>query len=85
MPEKPTRTELVKAVLSHPKLKLLDKFKAIGPVQPAGFGGRRMQKDVRDRRGSRRFRTTNPARPLRIRFSTCCNGTKPIAPRPSCS
>lgn len=48
VPEKPTRTELVKAVLLHPKLKLVEKLKEIGPLQPAGFGGRRVSKDARD-------------------------------------
>ena len=48
VPEKPSRTDLVKAVLTHPKLHIIDKLKNIGPIQPSGFGGRRVAKDGRD-------------------------------------
>lgn len=48
VPEKPSRTELVKAALIHPRWKLIDRLKDLGPLQPAGFGGRRIAKDARD-------------------------------------
>ncbi len=47
-PEKPTRLELAQAVLKHPKLDLLKKLEAVGPIQPAAFGLRRNAKDARD-------------------------------------
>jgi hypothetical protein len=48
LPEKISRTDLVRAVLKHPKLNLLSAFATLGPLQPAGFGGRRVAKDGRD-------------------------------------
>ena len=47
-PEKPSRIELVQAAFKNPKLDLLKKLEAIGPVQPATFGLRRNAKDARD-------------------------------------
>ncbi len=47
-PDQPTRLDIAKATLTNPRLKLLEKLKAIGPVQPAAFGGSRSAKDARD-------------------------------------
>jgi uncharacterized membrane protein len=48
VPEKPSRTEVAKAALTNPKLDLLKKLEAVGPLQPATFGLRRSAKDARD-------------------------------------
>jgi uncharacterized membrane protein len=47
-PDKPSRLELAKASLSNPRLQLLEKLKAVGPLQPATFGLGRSAKDPRD-------------------------------------
>ncbi|OWK46707.1 glutamine amidotransferase [Fimbriiglobus ruber] len=48
LPEKPTRLELAQATLANPRLKLLEKLAAVGPLQPASFGIGRSAKDPRD-------------------------------------
>jgi len=47
MPETPTRLELEQALLTHPKLKLLDRLGQRGPVFPSSFGTRRSSLDGR--------------------------------------
>ena len=47
VPEKPTRLEIAQQLLTHPKLKLIEKLGGVGPVQPSTFGIRRNGKDPR--------------------------------------
>lgn len=47
-PNKPTRTDLAKSALNNQRLQLLEKLKALGPLQPATFGLSRSAKDPRD-------------------------------------
>ncbi len=46
-PLKPTRLEVLKAVLTNPRLKLLDRLAAVGPLRPEAVGAGRSPKDPR--------------------------------------
>ena len=46
-PEKPSRLELEQALLTHPKMKLLERLGQRGPVLPSSFGTRRSSLDGR--------------------------------------
>ncbi|MGL6075083.1 MAG: hypothetical protein ACRC8S_13065 [Fimbriiglobus sp.] len=48
LPELPTRLEVLKAALSNPRLKILERIQARGPVQPASFGTARFARDPRN-------------------------------------
>jgi hypothetical protein len=45
VPAKPTRLELVKAVLTNPRLKLLEELAKVGPVRPEAVGAGRSPRD----------------------------------------
>jgi uncharacterized membrane protein len=47
-PENPSRLEVARAALTNPRLQLLERLKAVGPLQPASFGLGRSAKDPRD-------------------------------------
>ncbi len=59
-PEKPTRLEVAKAALTNPRLQLLEKLKAVGPLQPATFGLGRSAKDPRDTKWVEALAGTEP-------------------------
>ena len=47
-PEPPTRLDMMKAVLTNPRLKLLDRLRDVGPLQTSTFGAARYARDGRD-------------------------------------
>ncbi|CAN5465893.1 VWA domain-containing protein [soil metagenome] len=48
-PEKPSRLEIAQALLTNPRLKLLENLSEVGPVQPSAFGLRRIGIDPKDK------------------------------------
>ncbi len=48
LPESPSRLDIVKATLSNPRLNLIERLRAVGPVQASAFGAARSARDGRD-------------------------------------
>lgn len=49
LPDRPSRLDIMRKLLEHPKLMLFDRLERVGPVQPSTFGTRRLSRDPRDR------------------------------------
>ena len=48
LPETPSRLDIVKATLTNPRLDLLNRLRAVGPLQTSAFGSARSARDGRD-------------------------------------